>query len=174
MTQDQDQSKPGGVASELSTRNEGEGGEHLAAGELQGMNPKTKHGSKMVMLAAGRGDRIEITNIVERFETDQDVPNTVTVIERNSTYYGPKLLVHSDINGKDYNYLLNAPGPANELVLWGARTDDENYRKGWYSLAEVEAELAEDRPSYEICSQCGNPLRSVEHERRAALGMCDQ
>lgn len=139
---------------------------------LDGLRPKTDHRSKMVMLAGERGDVVNMNTVIEQQKGEQ-IPEEVTIIERTSTYHGPKLLAHTEINGEDANFLITAPGPANDLVVWAAETDEENYRSSWYSIGEVEAELAEDQPNYEVCSGCKNPIRSIEHERRSDLGMCD-
>ena len=157
-----------------SSGNEGDGGSFFDAAELDGPRPLTSGSSKMVVLAGERKDLVEIGSIIERFRNGVVVPSEVTVLERESTYYGPKLLVHAQPDDVDRNYLITAPGPGSELMLWGAETDGENNRTGWYRLAEVKAQLAENQPSYEVCPQCKNAIQSIEHERMAALGMCGQ
>lgn len=141
---------------------------------MEGLEPTTDHDSKVVMLAAERHDRIQINDVVTRFDGDVQVPDSVSVIERKTTYYGPELLVHAEIEKVDHNFLLNAPGPDSHLFLWAAETDENNYRESWYVAAEVKAALAEKQPSYDICPDCGKPMKSLEHERRAALGMCSE
>lgn len=126
----------------------------------------------MVMLASERRDVIEISGVERRFEEDIDIPDALSVVERRAKYYGPELLVHAKLNGVDHNYLLTAPGPDSYLILWAAETDEENFRENWRVLAEVRATLAVDQPSYEICPDCGKPMKSIEHEQKAALGMC--
>jgi hypothetical protein len=160
--------------SEFSTRNDGEGGSDFTARSLEDLRPTTSHDSKTVVLAAERGDKIEIGSPVEVFQENEIVPKSAAVVKQSSTYYGPKLLVHQVIKGEDRNFLLNAPGPASELMLWAGETRNGDGVSSWYRLAEVPARLAEDQPSFEICPQCKNPARSIEHERMATLGMCDR
>ena len=157
-----------------SNGNEGDGGSEYSARSLSDLRPTTSHESKTVVLAAERGDRVKIGKTIQAFHEDQFIPDEVTVLKRNSTYYGPKLLVHAEFDGEDHNFLLNAPGPASELMLWAGETSGVNGISSWYRLAEVQASLAEEQSSFEICPQCKNPMRSVEHERMASLGMCDQ
>lgn len=156
-----------------SNGNEGDGGSEYGARSLSDLRPTTSHESKTVVLAAERGDRVKIGEVIKAFHEDQFIPEELTVLKRNSTYYGPKLRVHAESDGDDHNFLLNAPGPATELMLWAGETRKSNGIESWYRLAEVRARLAEDQPSFEICPQCKNPVRSVEHERLASLGMCD-
>lgn len=157
-----------------SNGNEGDGESDFSANDLHGLQPTTSSDSKLVMLAAERRDRIVVNSTIEKFFEGDEVPDSLTIFKRSSTYYGPKILAHAQISGEEHNFLITAPGPASELILWAAETDEDNYRKGWYRLAEVEASLAEDQPSFEVCPQCNSPIRSVEHERMASLEMCDQ
>jgi hypothetical protein len=157
-----------------SNGNKGDRGSEFPAENLNGLQPTTTSGSKLVMLAAERRDRIEVNSTIEKFFEGDEIPDRLTVLKRSSTYYGPKILAHAQISDKEHNFLITAPGPASELILWVADTDEDNYRKSWYRLAEVEVNLAEDQPSFDVCSQCNSPIRSVEHERMASLGMCDQ
>lgn len=159
--------------SHVSNGNKGDGGSAFSTRGLSDLRPTTSHDSKTVVLAAERGDNIEINRVIETFHNEV-VPDSVTVMKRDSTYYGPKLLVHAEIGGEDLNFLLNAPGPASELMLWAAETISGKGISSWYRLAEVQARLAEEQSSFEICPQCKNPVRSVEHERMATLGMCNQ
>jgi len=156
-----------------SSRSGGVRGSDFSAKNTDDLRPTTNHESKMVVLSAERGDQVTIGQIVEKFHDSVTLPDSVTVVKRSSTYYGPKLQVHAEIEGDNYNFLINAPGPASELMLWCAETDEDNTRSNWYRLAEVYARLAEDQPAFEICPQCKSPIRSVEHERQASLGNCD-
>lgn len=141
---------------------------------MDGLEPVTDHDSKVVMLASERRDLIQISGVVTRFDEEAQLPEAVSVIERKSTYYGPELLVHTEMDGLDHNFLLNAPGPDSHLFLWAAATDEDNRRESWHVAAEVKATLAEEQPTYEICPDCGKPMKSIEHERRAALGTCGE
>lgn len=140
--------------------------------EMDGLEPVTDYDSKTVMLQAGRKDKINIVETVGRFDEDVTIPETVSVVKRTHTYYGPELLVHAELDGTDHNYLLTAPGPDAHLVLWAAETNDRNFREGWYVAAEVQAVLAAEQPPYERCPECGEPMRTIEHEREAAVGAC--
>lgn len=130
--------------------------------------------SKTVMLASERNDRIQVTEEVQRFNEEITIPEEVSVIRRTDTYFGPKLLVHAEIGGEDYNYLLTAPGPDSHLHLWGADLTDEGMRKGWNVGAEVKAILSTEQPPYEKCAQCSELIRTIHHERKAVLGMCSR
>lgn len=140
--------------------------------KLDGTAPITDNESKKVMLRAERHDHIVFTEVVQRFSNDLHIPQQTTVIRRTSPYYGPSLLLHEEHERRDYNFQLTAPGPDTYLYLWGAETDDENFRTTWFKLAEVKAEFDEQQPKYDICSDCGEPIKTLEHEREAAFGQC--
>lgn len=137
-----------------------------------GTAPITDEDSKSVMLRAERNDRIQIVDVVNRFSDGARVPEDFEVLRRSQPYYGPELLLHSDQQGDDSNYRMTAPGPDTYLYLWGATTDEENFRETWYKLAEVRAILPENQETYDICSDCGEPIQSLDHERYAAFGRC--
>lgn len=134
--------------------------------------PTTEYDSKTVMLAAERKDHIQITGAVQRFDDEVVIPDEVSVVQRTDTYFGPKLLVHATIDGKDANYLLTAPGPDSQLYLWAGEVNDNGMRNGWYKAAEVTAALAPEQPPYETCDLCGELIRTIQHERLSAFGMC--
>jgi len=118
--------------------------------------PTTPYDSKMVMIRGERGDTI----------TFDDGPlDTASVAKRTNPYYGPKLL----LDDGEQNWLLTAPAPDRDLQLWRAIVDDDGFRKGWERAAEVTAELEEGK-QYDICT-CGEPLKTLEHQREAALGI---
>lgn len=133
----------------------------------EGVKPLTDYDSKTVMLRAERKDEVKITEVVRQLESKGHPPSEFTVLERTNTYFGPELLLEAE----ETNYLLTAPGPNTYLVLWKESTEDRDFRTGWTQIAEVKAEIAET-PQYEFCTQCGNPIRSVQHERLASLGQC--
>lgn len=139
--------------------------------ERDGTAPVTDHHSKSVMLRAERNDTITISQMVNRF-SNGFIPEEVTVLRRTNPYYGPQLLLHASNEGEDLNYQLTAPGPDTFLYLWGAETDSEGFRESWYKLAEVKAALKDNQPQYDICSECGEPIQSLEHEKYAAFGRC--
>lgn len=138
------------------------------------VNTVTDYDSKTVMLAAERKDRIHITEAVRRFEDDVAVPGNLSVIKRSEAYYGPELLVHAEVDGQESNFLLNAPGPDCHLFLWAGETTDSNKRKGWFPAAEVKAVLSTEQPPYEKCDQCGELIRTIQHEREAVIGQCSR
>lgn len=140
--------------------------------ERDGTAPITDSQSKTVMLRAERGDNIRISETVRRFSEEQQIPRDVSVLSRSGTYYGPQLLLHAEIDGEDLNYQLTAPGPDTDLYLWAAETDSEGFRTHWFKLAEVKAVFRDDQPDYDVCSECGEPIKTLEHERYAAFGEC--
>jgi hypothetical protein len=72
----------------------------------------------------------------------------------------------------DESYLLTAPGPDTQLLLWNGNYLDDGERYGWEKLAEVTAQFADDQPQYDLCPECGQPMQTIEHERKAAVGRC--
>lgn len=137
-------------------------------------DPETNSDSKTVLIAGERDDNVGITNIVSRYDTDAIVPSELSIIRREERYYGPELLLHASIDGVDQNYLLIAPGPTEQLQLWAAQRTDKNSRDGWIAVAEVQAALSAEQPPYEICDQCGEEIRTIQHERMAVLGRCQR
>lgn len=130
--------------------------------------PITDYHSKMVMLRAERHDNIQILDVVTRLSFDEDVPSEATVVKRTTPYFGPKLTLVA----KDRNYLLTAPGPDTQLLLWYPNFLEDGERYGWHKLAEVTAEFANDQPQYDLCPECGEPMQTIEHERKAAVNSC--
>lgn len=130
--------------------------------------PTTDYASRNVMLSAERRDTIEIESIEQRF-TQVNIPEDLEVVERTTTYFGPELLLQSN----DSNFLLTAPGPDCQLLLWSEVVNERGYRQEWGRLAEVRASIAETL-QYEICDQCGYPIRTEEHERLSAIGRCPE
>lgn len=140
--------------------------------KLNGTAPITDHESKKVMLRAERHDRIQFSEVVRRFSQKSKIPECATVLRRTSPYYGPSLLLHDKEDNLDLNYQLTAPGPDTFLYLWGAETDEDNFRTSWFKIAEIKAEFANQQPQYDICSDCGEPIKTLEHERDVAFGNC--
>lgn len=134
--------------------------------------PTTDYESKKVMIAAERRDHIIITDTIQQLADDVEIPAEVSVVQRTDPYYGPKLLAHATVDGEDVNYLLTAPGPDSQLLLWAGEMNDKGMRKGWYKAAEVTATLAPEQPPYPLCDQCNEPIRTIGHERMSVLGMC--
>ncbi len=142
---------------------------------MDGNEPVTDYDSKTVMMAAERNDNVQIVDVVREFQHGVEIPSRVSVIKRTDTYYGPELLVHSTIGGKDQNYLINAPGPSSHLHFWTAKTsDDSTRRSGWTLAAEIKAAFTAEQPPYEKCSLCGEQIRTIEHERKSLLGTCSR
>ncbi len=136
--------------------------------------PKTDSDSKTVLIAGERNDRVEITNIVSQIDSETTIPSELSILRRSQRYYGPELLLHSKIDGADRNFLLTAPGPTDQLQLWAAQQTDGSRRQGWTAIAEVHAVLAAEQPPYEVCDQCGEEIRTIEHERMSVLGRCQR
>ena len=130
--------------------------------------PATEYASKMVMLRAERGDKIQMVDVVARLGQHGGVPSETTVVKRTNPYFGPKLVLKTD----DENYLLTAPGPDTQLLIWCSNYLDDGEQYGWKKLAEVTAQFADDQPQYDLCPECGQPMQTIEHERKAAVGRC--
>lgn len=144
-------------------------------GGRQDQLPLTSYASQTVMLAAERNDLVKIQRVVNNIESEFASPSEVSVIKRTETYYGPELLVHSEVDGEDYNYLITAPGPGRHLCLWAGEVDPETgKRSGWYPVAEVEAELSVEQAPYQTCNQCGELIRTIYHERESVLDQCSR
>ncbi len=130
--------------------------------------PTTGYSSRKVMLRSERRDQISIDSIEQRF-SDAEIPDCLTVVERTNTYFGPELLLAEG----DQNYLLTAPGPDTHLLLWREIVNDRGFRQQWSRIAEVQA-IIDDTTPYEVCDQCGYPIRTEEHERLSTLGRCPE
>lgn len=130
--------------------------------------PTTEYDSKMVMLRAERGDNIQIVDVVTRLTQNCDIPSETTVVKRTTPYFGPKLV----LTAGEKSFLLTAPGPDTQLLLWSGNYLDDGERYGWKKLAEVTAQFADDQPQYDLCPECGQPMQTIEHERKAAVGRC--
>lgn len=130
--------------------------------------PVTESGSKTVMLRAERQDRIHILDVVTRIRKEEPVPSEATVVQRTTPYFGPKLV----LSANDQNYLLTAPGPDTQLLLWSGNHLEDGEQYGWNKLAEVTAQFADDQPQYDLCPECGQPMQTIEHQRKAAVGRC--
>jgi hypothetical protein len=122
----------------------------------------------MVMLRAERGDNIQIVDVVTRLRKGSNIPSETTVVKRTTPYFGPKLVLTTE----NECYLLTAPGPDTQLLLWTANYLDDDEQYGWEKLAEVTAQFADDQPQYDLCPECGQPMQTIEHERNAAVGRC--
>lgn len=116
------------------------------------VRPETSHGSKQVMITAEHKDTIAVETLGE-----------CVVVQRYQTYFGPKLRIEPKDGGEQY--LLTAPGPKSDLYLW----EQEDFE--WTVRAEVEAEVI-DTEQYDICDVCGEPVRTMQHRRRRAIGAC--
>lgn len=130
----------------------------------------TDYDSKMVMLRAERDDEVMISSVTELISQKQEIPELLRVAQRVNTYFGPKLKLTSNSGC----YLLTAPGPDKQLLLWFADTDPDGFRKQWKRLAEVQVRFSDEQPSYDLCPYCGKPLKTLEHEREAAIGQCSR
>lgn len=115
-----------------------------------------------MFIRAERKDELEVTEVAMRLD-DTEIPDTLTVVQRLETYYGPKFRVEAD---DDEQYLLTIPGPDTQALFWRK----EEY--SWVKTAELRLEFTGELPQYEMCPACGDPLSTLTHERRAAIGAC--
>lgn len=136
--------------------------------------PLTDYDSKTVVLTAERHDSVEITRVDTQYESDVEIPSTISVLQRQQRYYGPELLLHAEVDDQDQNYLLTAPGPTEQLRLWCADQSEEGRREGWTVVADVEAALSVEKAPYETCNQCGEEIRTIEHERMSVVSQCQR
>ena len=143
-------------------------GDELLERKVDPGPPTTDYGSKMVMLRAERHDEIHVSEIRTQIQQGADIPSKATVVKRSTPYFGPKLVLTDD----EQSYLLTAPGPDTQLLLWVGNESDDGERYGWNKLAEVTAQFADDQPQYDLCPECGQPMQTIEHERKAAVGQC--
>lgn len=134
----------------------------VTAGAIEG-GPKTNPATKRVLIRAERKDELEVTEVDSCFE-DIFIPETVTVVQRLMTYYGPKLRVEAG----EEQFLITAPGPDTQALLW--RQKD----MAWHKAAEIRLDFTGSLPQYSTCPECGEPLSTIAHERRAAIGACQK
>lgn len=132
--------------------------------------PVTEYNSKMIMLRAERHDEIEISEVVEEISPLQSIPKTCSVKQRTNTYYGPKLVLK---NGNS-DFMLTAPGPDANLLLWGTKANSDGFRQSWQKIAEVKVTFSDEQPQYDLCPYCREPLQTLEHERESAVGQCSR
>lgn len=130
--------------------------------------PETEHLSKKVMIRGERGDSIAISDAIQNFDRGTEIPSEATIVRRTEPYFGPKLLLEH----QNSNYLLTAPGPDSQLLLWSSVINKNGNRTGWKKHAEVTVRFSENLPSYDHCPQCGEPLKTLKHEKQAELGCC--
>lgn len=134
-----------------------------AATNGQGTCSETTHSTKQVFMRAEHEDEILIRGVIDN-PRDEKIPNIVTVLKRDLTYYGPRLRIEEPHDSNQY--LLTAPGPETEAILWKKVNSD------WQEIAEVSLELDGPLPKYDICPHCNEPLSTVAHRRRSVIGAC--
>lgn len=139
---------------------------------MNGTKPITDRDSKMVMLRAERRDRIKVTKVVSKFDSGARILDEFEVQQRVPTYYGTELLLEPMAEGNRDKYLLTAPGPDTFLYLWASETDSDGFREGWSVVSELQAEFTNEIPQYAICDNCSQPIKSLEHEKLAAMDDC--
>lgn len=130
--------------------------------------PITESESKSVMIKASYDDQICVEKVSSHLKPGFQVPQELSVKRRTETYYGPKLETKAD----GHSYLITAPGPNTQLLLWRALENEDGFLIRWEQLAEIQARFSESMPQYDICPDCGEPIKSVEHERMAAFESC--
>lgn len=162
-----------GMSPPRPSGNGGEGGSLLPTRQLDENEPVTEYDSKTVMIGGEKDDKIIVEEIVRRFSNDSYIPDEVTVIKRMETYYGPELFLRSKADGRTFNHTLHAPGPTAQLYLWNAKTRNNGQRRyGWELVAEIKAVFSSEQPPYERCQTCNELIRTVEHNRKALMGIC--
>lgn len=112
---------------------------------------RTSHESKKVMMRAEHRDEINVETL-----------GLCEVVQRIHTYYGPKLRIEPITEERSKQYILHAPGPRSELQLSSVSGKE---------LRNVSAEI-EDVKQYDICLECGEPLKTTEHRRESVIGAC--
>ena len=131
--------------------------------EANGSGPVTNHATKRVFMRAEHQDDLKITEKVRGFQ-EANIPDAATVVQRVMTYYGPRLRIEAD----DEQFLVTAPGPDAQAFLW------EQGDSGWEKVAEVCLDFSGSLPQYDICPDCGEPLSTLAHRRRSAIGTCQK
>lgn len=134
-----------------------------------GTEPNTEFDCKSVMLRAERGDTVVVDDVREEFCSRTRIPSELRVVRRSNTFYGPKL----EAKGTDSNWMITSPGPDAQILLWKAVSDDD-FIQGWEQVAEVVLSFSEGNGGYDMCPVCNEPLRTLEHERLAAVGKCSK
>lgn len=146
----------------------------MAGGDLDGTKPITDRDSKMVMLRGERGDEIQTVEIIEDFDNHNPIPDKFEIRQRLQTYFGAEIHLKPSTPDENQTYMLTAPGPDKFLYLWVANTNSDGFRIGWKKIAELKTSFSDDLPQYPICSDCGEPIKSLEHERLSIGGECEQ
>ncbi|WP_152422238.1 hypothetical protein [Natrialba asiatica] len=124
---------------------------------------ETKHPTKRVFMRAEHNDTLEICDVINTIR-DGHIPDTATVVQRDLTYYGPKIRIEAHSNHEQY--LLTAPGPNKEAMFW------QYTEAGWEESAEVCLDFYGEIPQYDICPHCNEPISTVAHRRRSVTGTC--
>lgn len=140
----------------------------LSEREDIGVEPVTDQTSKAVMLRAERHDRVKIEQTHRVLQDEPSIPNEIVVVQRSNTFYGPKL----QASASDEPWMLTSPGPDAHVLLWKGSSSSDGFQSGWEKVAEVSVELVDSQRQYDLCPYCGDPLRTLEHERQAATGDC--
>ena len=112
--------------------------------------------TKRVFLRANMDDPIKITTVRESY-TDRSLPETLTVVHRQETYFGPKFTVEEPKSSGCSPHR----GPSPEAIFW-QRIDME-----WTKAAEVSIEIGDDLPQVKVCLHCGE----VDYDARRSAGI---
>lgn len=120
--------------------------------------------TRRVFLRAETGDEIKIVKIRDRID-EYEIPDTLRVVQRQETYFGPKLRVEDQASSEQFE--LTAPAQDVEGMMW--RIEDME----WVRTGEVVVEFSGDLPQYDICLRCGDPIKTAEHETASFLGTCN-
>ncbi|WP_143414130.1 hypothetical protein [Halovenus aranensis] len=125
---------------------------------------ETDFPTKRVFMRAEHGDSLLIIEKINTFQ-DMDIPERVSVVQRDLTYYGPKLRVEETSENKQY--IITAPGPESQAMMWKYCGQDTQ------KIAEATLKFEETAPQYDICPHCNEPLSTVAHRRRSVVGACE-
>lgn len=118
--------------------------------------PATDRECKKVTLRAERGDTVDVEGYGE-----------MEVKRRQMTYYGTVLNLYD--KPEQQGYELYARDPREQLRLVERVQDEEGFVIGLRDLGEAKAELV-DVKRYDFC-ECGEPVKTLEHERMAWMGV---
>jgi len=119
-----------------------------------------------VFRRAENRDVINVVKIEQQFD-DQEIPDEFRVVQRQETYFGPKMRLEEPSESRSEQFVLTAPADDKEGMLW--RIDGMD----WVRTTEIVVEFSEDLPQYDICPDCGEPIKNSRHETAAFLGTCN-
>lgn len=127
---------------------------------------------KDVMLRAEPKDIVEITTV---HSGARRIPERLKVVKRTNTFHGPVIKCQKadedDFGGQEHGWELTIPGPKSHMVLWKAVVDTEGYVHTRIRYSTVSATIR-NVAAYDICKQCGEPIKDPMHRSVALFGDC--